>query len=931
MKKKILLLTAVLLAGTVIRVAAQDAATAFKRANQQFVLFESERDKGANLTAAYNYLLESYNAFMEVMNSGNSQDYTTGMKNRLRSMYPYMLNAMLFYSEQQSDKALDFALAYIDIPKMLIFRDELMPRDNRYPSIVYYAATASYNQQKYSQALRLFEEYLSTGTETQEKECYVFMNLIYMAQKDYANQEAVLEKAIGKYPVSLDFLYNLVNVHIATNNMEKLLGTIDRILAIDPNNEQVLPIKARLLERAGKYMEAREIFERLHTLYPNNLELTTGLARVNFNIATEIVNSGLTVTNDAEYALIRQRASNYIMEAQDLFQEILKKEPTAQKYMMGLAGVYDFMGMKNESAVLKKIIEDGASYETFPTRLQAYKEALKQNESTAPQNGTAPPVPVNPPLLVIRVDSFIDSDQNRVIDAGESFALMFTIENQGKGDAYDLRIRLSEQQGFDQYFDGPRELDGGSILAGESRQYTFRYIARKDLPNALAHINIYAFEANGFDAHPSELVVNLQESAMPRLEVADHYFAASQGTSIRRGENARLTLSVRNMGAETAHNVKLNFKLPANIFATDNSEIVIDSIAPGKSVSLDYGFVVNNRFEGDSIAVMLTGTESSRSSFLNEAYKVKLGEYLAQTNIVAIEGQLRQQINPDNEVKGLDTELLDGVPVGTAHPHRYALIIGNEDYSTMTGNNSEINVPYAVADALVFREYCLRTFGIPYKQIRFVPNATAGMMRENLDWLVNMASVDPEAELFFYYSGHGNNDESSKKPFLLPVDITGSNIDLGLSLDYLYKELATYPIEGAYVFLDACFSGGYKSEAPFSARKGVRVVPKSGLPQGRTLSFSSSSGDQTSGVYHEKKQGYYTYFLLKTLKDADGNLTLKELFDRTTESVKRATAMTDKLQEPQYMVSPEWSQTNAWQDIVLKTSETAPAGTDAQP
>lgn len=62
----------------------------------------------------------------------------------------------------------------------------------------------------------------------------------------------VLEQAIAKYPVSLDFLYNLVNVHIATNNMEKLIGAIDRILAVDPNNDKVLPIKARILKASGK-------------------------------------------------------------------------------------------------------------------------------------------------------------------------------------------------------------------------------------------------------------------------------------------------------------------------------------------------------------------------------------------------------------------------------------------------------------------------------------------------------------------------------------------------------------------------------------------------------------------------------------------------------------------------------------------------------
>ena len=190
------------------------------------------------------------------------------------------------------------------------------------------------------------------------------------------------------------------------------------------------------------------------------------------------------------------------------------------------------------------------------------------------------------------------------------------------------------------------------------------------------------------------------------------------------------------------------------------------------------------------------------------------------------------------------------------------------------------------------------------------------MMHEQLDWLMNMASADPEAELIFYYSGHGNNDEATKEPYLLPVDITGKNIHLGISLADLYKRLSQYPVKGAYVFLDACFSGGYKSNAPLIAQKGVRVVPRMGVPQGHTLSFSSSSGDQTSSVFHDKQQGYYTYYLIKAIKDAKGNITMKQLFEKTNADVKQATALIGKMQEPQYMVSPTWT---GWEDVQLRT------------
>lgn len=913
--KRFILLTSIFVAVAIGKAVAQEAATAAQRANQQYVLFESERDKGTNVAAMYDYLLDSYTHFVKVVEAPDNTQYVSAAKNRLKSMYPYLLNGAVYYSEQkQPVKALDFAAAYIDMPQLKTFRSDLLPKDNRYPSVVYYAAVSAYNLQKYSQALKYFQEYLNTATATQEKDCYVYMNMIYQAQKNYVDQEKVLEKAIVKYPVSLDFLYNLVNVHIATNNMPKLLAAIDRILAVDPNNDKVLPIKARILEKQGKNVEALDIYKRLYALHPESFELMTGVARANFNCATEIVNNGATVVNDTEYALVRQRASGYLMDAKDLFLKILDKEPASKLYMQGLAGVYQYMDMKPEYEVLSKIVADGASYTSFPSRLASYNEALKKTQNVAQQQSSVP-VPVNPAVLVIRVDSFIDGNHNKVIDAGESFAIQFSIHNQGKGDAYNLRLRLSEQQGYDEYFDGPRELDGGNLTAGATKQYTFRYITKKEMPTALAKINIYAFEANGFDADPSELVVNTLEYAMPRLRVADHQFFAASGSSITIGSNGKLTVALQNFGTKTAHKVKVNFTLPKDVYTTDAPEMTIDSIAPGDVATLDYGFLVNKRFGEDSIAVMLAVSESSRSAYLNEAYKVKVGEYLTAASSIKINGNVAaRKVDAKDFSLSFKSELMEDIPVGAVNRHRYALIIGNEDYS-MTGANAEINVPYAVNDAMLFREYCVRTFGIPDGQIKVVPNATAGMMHEQLDWLISMASTDPEAELVFYYSGHGNNDEATKEPYLLPVDITGKNIRLGLALSELYRELAKYPVKSAYVFLDACFSGGYKSAAPLLAQKGVRVVPKVGLPQGNTLSFSSSSGDQTSSVYHDKKQGYYTYFLIKTIKDAKGSITMKDLFDQTSAAVKKATAMIGKMQEPQCMASPTWA---GWENCKLE-------------
>lgn len=903
------------------------AQSGYDKANQTYVMYESERDKGTNIDLMYTYLVDSYKLFAALADDP-SNTKMDGTKNRLRAMYPALLNGAIYYSgKNQPQNGLNCASAYIEIPKLKVFRNEILQRDNQYPSIVYYAASSAYALRKMNIAVKYFNEFLNLENEgiqlddSQIKSAYVYMNMAYNAEKNYVEQEKILEKAAQRYPVSLDFLYNLVNVHIATNNMPKLINVIDRILAIDPNNTQVLPIKARLMEKQGDNEQALEAYGRLYAMNPESMEIISGLARANFNIATKIVNEGATIADDTQYAVVRQRASQYLLDAQDLFIKILEKEPTSVKYMQGLASVYQFMDMDSEYEVMKQLINEDASYLTFSDRLTEYNAKLKQaNLASTSFNETAAPIPTNPAQLVIQVTSIVDANVNKVLDAGEHFEINFTITNNGLGDAYNLRLRVSEQQGYDQYFEGPRELDGGNVLAGQSKEYKFSYLIKEDMPTSIANIDIFAFEANGFDADPAHIVINTEELAIPRLRIADHQFFAEDGTSITIGKNGKLTLAVQNYGTKPAKDVKLKFTLPDNVFQLQNDEVVIESIEPGEVKTVDYGFVVNKRFTGDFVSVALAASESTRSSYINDAYEVKLGEYLTASSTIDIHtgNQAKKALAEDFHL-GLQSELLKNVPQGERQPNRYALIIGNEDYS-MTGGNAEINVPYAINDAAVFQEYCIQTFGIPKENITFVPNATTGLMHEKLDWLLNMGKTDPNAELFFYYSGHGSSDEATKEAYLLPCDLTGKNVKFGIALKDLYNQLGAQHIKGAYVFLDACFSGGYKSNAPIIAQKGVRIVPKQSLMSGNVIAFSSSSGDQTSSVYHEKQHGYYTYYLLKCLRDAKGDITLEKLFQTTNAEVRKATAKINKIQEPQHMVSPTWT---SWNESVLKLAPAA--------
>lgn len=240
------------------------------------------------------------------------------------------------------------------------------------------------------------------------------------------------------------------------------------------------------------------------------------------------------------------------------------------------------------------------------------------------------------------------------------------------------------------------------------------------------------------------------------------------------------------------------------------------------------------------------------------------------------------------------------IPENTKVLNRYALIIGNEDYQSMQRTlNSEQNVAFAVNDATVFRDYAVKTLGLEQENITFLTNATAGQMSQQIDKVCKMLSkLGNKAELIVYYAGHGYPDENTKVPYLIPVDVSASNLDMGIKLNDLYKNLAATNAKRIVVFLDACFTGGGRSSGILASR-GIKVIPKEDALNGNIVVVSASSGLQSALPYQNEKHGMFSYYLLKKMQDSKGNITLGNLFSYIRENVSlQSLKINNKEQDP---------------------------------
>lgn len=237
--------------------------------------------------------------------------------------------------------------------------------------------------------------------------------------------------------------------------------------------------------------------------------------------------------------------------------------------------------------------------------------------------------------------------------------------------------------------------------------------------------------------------------------------------------------------------------------------------------------------------------------------------------------------------------------------NRYALIIGNEDYSShQVDLSEEVNVAFARNDASAFKNYAESVLGIPEENIIFMLDATTGKMNQGIAKANKIMKVTGgQAEFFVYYAGHGLPDEVTKEPYIMPVDVSGTNASQGISLKNMYAKLTEYPSKRVTVFIDACFSGGARNQGLIAAR-GVKIKPKESPMTGNLVVFSASSGDQSSLPYTDKEHGFFTYYLLKKLQETSGSVSYAELSDYLNEKVSlKSVLINDKEQTPKVSIS----------------------------
>ncbi len=517
------------------------------------------------------------------------------------------------------------------------------------------------------------------------------------------------------------------------------------------------------------------------------------------------------------------------------------------------------------------------------------------------------PRPKAPADLQIKELQFKESSKinNDMLDAEESATVSFKLLNVGKGDAIRNVLNI-ESVLVPKGIVIPSVVEIGDLDAGNSRIVSFKVNSKIDLVEGEAFIRLAVKEANGFDSDPTELRFKTQAFKSPQLVLSDAVFTNTGGEGkIALGKTVNLELLIQNRGQGPAKNVTIRIENPDKVFAADKNEFQFPIIEPNGFEKINYEFFANKQFTSSEIAIEIFASEFYDKYGFRTTKAISLDKNLAKTQVLTLEGQRSQEvlITDASLVSDVDRNIPEN---SRKYPNRYALIFGNEDYSTyQTSLSKESNVAYARNDAKTMKDYFNLTLGIPSENIDLHLDATAGRMNQSVDRLSKIIKNSAgNAEIFVYYAGHGLPDEN-KEPYLIPVDITGANVQSGLRLFDFYKKLTEFPSARVTVILDACFSGAARGRE-LLAMRGVRIKANEQELSGNLVVYTASSGEQGSLPYEGKMHGLFTYHLLKKLQDSKGDISYSGMHEHLKQQVGlNSVIINSKEQNPQLLYNPE--------------------------
>ena len=316
--------------------------------------------------------------------------------------------------------------------------------------------------------------------------------------------------------------------------------------------------------------------------------------------------------------------------------------------------------------------------------LLGYVPALlhAQSEGVSPTYSFSIRKNVEPPIIDIVPGTlrFEDADGNSAINANEVCAIVFELKNTGTGDGLNLKAKLAGKGSTAGVTVTPLQ-PIENLPKGGTRAYRLPVNAGMGTVDGEVEFTLEVEEPNGFNSSPVTLVVATRKFAAPLVQVVDHTIVSTDGAStLALRKPFTLQVLVQNTGQGSAKDVRYTLTHPMDVFMTvGETSATLGTLVPGETRSLEFELIMNARYAGTQLELQLALKEGYGTYAKDWKGTFTLNQALASQRLVV---QSRPQDVHAVEVASLRSDVDKDIPLGIPmNAKKYALIIGNEDYS----------------------------------------------------------------------------------------------------------------------------------------------------------------------------------------------------------------------------------------------------------
>jgi hypothetical protein len=215
------------------------------------------------------------------------------------------------------------------------------------------------------------------------------------------------------------------------------------------------------------------------------------------------------------------------------------------------------------------------------------------------------------------------------------------------------------------------------------------------------------------------------------------------------------------------------------------------------------------------------------------------------------------------------------------------------------------SLSYTVADAQSLADAFEQVALVPKEQIARVvdgapPAADAKAFEKLLD--ERFRTARPGDTLVLFFAGHGMT-APDRTTYLAPANFDPEHpAETGVSLSRLRTQMDQCQASVKFIFLDACFSGGFRTGSRLDGQAAVDLLKEA---RG-TVAISSSTSQQESLESAQLGHGIFTYWLVRGLRgeansQVDRRIDADELFRFIKDRVRQSALAEDGAQQ-----QPTW-------------------------